>query len=230
LTAGQRVTTDETQLFVSAWIKTPAIEAGSRIIGGEWLTAGNNRQWLFFVQSTGKLAFIQSSDGVASEQKASTDLIDDDECNVKYVHVRGAIFFSSARNFVNMFSVADDPEIVVIDLKDGLVIDHSAVAAIQGITRRFEQVGKRVLLTNVPHKSVGRLHRTGDHSVLKRQMTHELVLEGRDGTGGVVDEATVGNVYSNLPMFDVSTEPIDNQLSQLEIDQGTVVTAVKKED
>lgn len=170
-----------------------------------------------------------SGSHVSADIQKRKVLVDGEECTVKYVHVRGAIFFSSARRFVNMFSVADDPDIVVIDLKDGLVIDHSAVAAIQGITRRFEQVGKRVLLTNVPHKSVGRLHRTGDHSVLKRQMTHDLVLEGTDDQKkNIVDEGTVGNVYSHLPMFDLPTESIEQQLSQLEVDQGSVVTDVKK--
>lgn len=165
---------------------------------------------------------------VSADIQMKKVLVDGEECKVKYVHIRGAIFFSSARRFVNMFSVSDDPDIVVIDLKDGLVIDHSAVAAIQGITRRFEQVGKRVLLTNVPHKSVGRLHRTGDHGVLRRQMTHDLAIAGVEEKKNVVDEATVGNVYSHLPMFDVPTESIDQQLSQLEFDQGSVVADVKK--
>lgn len=170
-----------------------------------------------------------SGSHVSADIQMKKVLVDGEECKVKYVHVRGAIFFSSARRFVNMFSVSDDPEIVVIDLKDALVIDHSAVAAIQGITRRFEQVGKRVLLANVPHKSVGRLHRTGDHGVLRRQMTHGLVSGGVEERKNVVDEATVGNVYGHLPMFDVPTENIDQQLSQLEIDQGSVVADVKKE-
>lgn len=95
------------------------------------------------------------------------------ECDeVKYVKIRGAIFFSSARNFVNLFDVAADPDTIVIDLKDAVIIDHSAVAAIQGVTHRFDKVGKRVLLVNLPTKCHGRLHRThGDHDMLRRQIT-----------------------------------------------------------
>lgn len=96
---------------------------------------------------------------------------DEDEIvDVKYVHVKGSIFFGSSRHFINMFNVQNDPATVIVDLKDALIIDHSAVAAIGGITHRFGKVGKRVLLVNVPHKSHGRLHRTGDHDQLSKQI------------------------------------------------------------
>jgi len=91
--------------------------------------------------------------------------------DVKYTQVKGSIFFGSARHFINMFSVADDPKTVVIDFKNALIIDHSAVAAIQGITSRFEKADKRVLLTNLPTKSQGRLQRThGDYDTLAKQI------------------------------------------------------------
>jgi hypothetical protein len=108
---------------------------------------------------------------------------------VKYVHVKGAIFFSSTRKFVNLFDVAHDPPWIILDFQDALIVDHSAVAAIQGICHRFEQAGKHVVLQNVATKSQGRLHRTGDHKALRRNKewaaTHnEMVdLETADGGG-----------------------------------------------
>ena len=118
---------------------------------------------------------------------------EDELVDVKYVHVKGAIFFGSARHFINMFNVSSDPDTVVIDLKDALIIDHSAVAAIGGITHRFAKVGKRILLVNVPHKSHGRLHRTGDHGILQQQIvTHPKELydveHGADLKQDVVSE------------------------------------------
>ena len=116
---------------------------------------------------------------------------------VKYVHVKGSIFFGSARHFINMFSVANDPQTVVIDFKDALIIDHSAVAAIGGITHRFAKVGKRVLLVNLPHKSHGRLHRTGDHAILEKQIVQhqdELVTVEQGGeTTRTTESAEVGD-------------------------------------
>lgn len=99
-------------------------------------------------------------------------IVNGEECFAKYVRVKGTIFFSSTRNFVNMFSVANDPDTVIVDLKNALIVDHSAVAAIQGIAHRFKKANKRVLLTNVSIKSHGRLHRTGDLEELKLQLTH----------------------------------------------------------
>jgi SulP family sulfate permease len=52
---------------------------------------------------------------------------DEEIVMVKYVHVKGSIFFGSARHFINMFSVANDPQTVVIDFKDALIIDHRYV-------------------------------------------------------------------------------------------------------
>ncbi|KAL3803134.1 hypothetical protein HJC23_003409 [Cyclotella cryptica] len=106
----------------------------------------------------------------AAGAKHADDAGDEELVVVKYVHVKGSIFFGSARHFINMFSVSDDPQTVVIDFKDALIIDHSAVAAIGGITHRYAKVGKRVLLINLPHKSHGRLHRTGDHTILAKQI------------------------------------------------------------
>jgi len=116
---------------------------------------------------------------------------------VKYVHVKGSIFFGSARHFINMFSVANDPPTIVIDFKDALIIDHSAVAAIGGITHRFAKVGKRVLLVNLPHKSHGRLHRTGDHAILKKQIVvhkDELIaVEQGDKISSATDVDVLGD-------------------------------------
>lgn len=89
-----------------------------------------------------------------------------------------------------MFNVTSDPATVIIDLKDALIIDHSAVAAIGGITHRFAKVEKRVLLVNVPHKSHGRLHRTGDHNQLKQQIvTHPEELADIEHGASTADEA-----------------------------------------
>jgi MFS superfamily sulfate permease-like transporter len=133
---------------------------------------------------------------------------DEEIVMVKYVHVKGSIFFGSARHFINMFSVANDPQTVVIDFKDALIIDHSAVAAIGGITHRFAKVGKRVLLVNLPHKSHGRLHRTGDHAILEKQIIlhkDELVSveqgeatrtsESADDSGEVSEEKKTESVH-----------------------------------
>jgi SulP family sulfate permease len=174
-------------------------------------------------------------------------VVNGETCQVKYVHVKGSIFFGSARHFIALFNVADDPHTVIIDFKDAIIIDHSAVAAVQGITSRFAKAGKVVLLTNLPKKSTGRLHRTGDHLILGDQIRdettfHDVVIvsnddetnEGEDDTfqeeieltpsHGVNDEHTLGN----LAMFQV--QDVDETLSDLERKQGNLSLHEAKKD
>ena len=116
---------------------------------------------------------------------------------VKYVHVRGAIFFSSTRKFVNMFHIADDPDTIILDFKDALIVDHSAVAAIQGLTHRYSLAGKLVILENIKSKWVGRMHRThGDRKKLKEQLSHNV----KDVEGGAdTDGSTSADTSSEKP-------------------------------
>lgn len=159
-------------------------------------------------------------------------IVNGEECTVKYVHAKGAIFFSSTRKFVNMFSVSEDPDTVILDLKDALVVDHSAVAAIQGISHRFEQANKRVLLVNVQAKSHGRLHRTGDHAALRRQLTNEMdLVDVEDQSGNskpsaspppVVDESRIGKTLEGLAMFQKPVDSVDEEVEGLVKHQGKV--------
>lgn len=133
------------------------------------------------------LVHAWDSGTVAADIKVKPMIVNGEECIAKYVHVKGAIFFSSARDFINLFNVAEDPSTVIIDFKDALIIDHSGVAAIQGITHRFAQVGKQVLLVNLPKKSHGRMQRTGDHDMLRSQITGASKLKDTP-TPSVIDD------------------------------------------
>jgi SulP family sulfate permease len=100
-----------------------------------------------------------------------------EERYVKYVHVRGVLFFSSTAKFINLFSISNDPSTVILDFKDAFISDHSAVVAIQNLSDRFDQAGKSVLITNLAGKSHGRLHRTGNHAELKKQIIKSSLIQ-----------------------------------------------------
>lgn len=147
---------------------------------------------------------------VEADMKTKDMIINGERVNdVKYVHIRGVIFFSSTRKFVNMFHIADDPDTVILDFKDALIIDHSAVAAIQGLTHRYALAGKCVIIMNIQPKCVGRMHRThGDHDKLHTQMTHHVTdVE----VGGDYDENIVGTVSSDQPVDGVDVRFADLQ-------------------
>lgn len=158
-----------------------------------------------------------------------------EDCNVKYVHVKGSLFFGSARHFIALFSVSDDPPVVVIDFKDALIIDHSAVAAIQGITHRFRKADKEVLITNLAKKCTGRIYRTGDHDVLNSQIpqSQDVVLvtveekDDLEGSGSEIkhiaisfngaqnDDSTPPSTLSAIPMLRSPAEDVDVELEKL---------------
>lgn len=144
--------------------------------------------------------------------------------DIKYVHVRGAIFFSSTRKFVNMFNIGEDPDTVILDFKDALVIDHSAVAAIQGLTHRYALAGKRVIILNIQGKCLGRMQRThGDHDKLHTQMSHHVTdIEHQGEAGGDNEDNDVGSASSgepkdlqNLKMFEIEVDGVDIELEDL---------------
>ena len=155
---------------------------------------------------------------------------------VKYVHVRGTIFFSSTRKFVNMFRIAEDPDTVILDFNDTLIIDHSAVAAIQGLTHRYGLAGKLVILANIKPKCVGRMHRThGDRNKLHEQMSHTVKdVEGGNETDDTTsDEDAAGRKVENLQqlkMFSTDIDGVDKELERLGKEENMYsVESVKKD-
>lgn len=184
-------------------------------------------------------------------------MIDGEECFVKYVKLKGALFFSSKRKFVTMFSFQVDPETVVLDLENALIVDHSAVAAIQALTNRFKKANKRVLLTNLTTKSHARLNRTGNLDQL--QLTDRMNIIDIEGNripetpaeGGkkghrrvssaaqalaavtpdrMVNQYEVGEMLGNLAIFQNPREFVDDHVEFLLQDQGPVDIQEKKEE
>ena len=156
--------------------------------------------------------------------------------DVKYVHVRGSIFFSSTRKFVNMFTIAEDPKTVVLDFKDALIIDHSAVAAIQGLSHRYALAGKRIIIMNVQSKCVGRMQRThGDNDRLHTQMSHHVTdLESQRNEDESFDANIVGSAsqepkdLQHLKMFETDVDGMDVELTKL-VDKSFDVQEVDSE-
>ena len=154
--------------------------------------------------------------------------------DVKYVHVRGSIFFSSTRKFVNMFNIAEDPTTVILDFKDALIIDHSAVAAIQGLSHRYALAGKPIIILNIQQKCVGRMQRThGDKDKLHTQMSHQVADLESQGREGEEREENVADSTSsepkdlqNLKMFEANVDGIDTELNKLIDNNGADVQEV----
>ncbi|WP_158797487.1 SulP family inorganic anion transporter [Pedobacter sp. L105] len=69
-----------------------------------------------------------------------------DAKGVKHYEIYGPLFFGSITAFNEKFDVLNDPEEVIIDFKDSRVADMSAIDALNKLTDRYKQAGKRLHL------------------------------------------------------------------------------------
>ncbi|MFG2651026.1 SulP family inorganic anion transporter [Streptomyces sp. NPDC048436] len=73
--------------------------------------------------------------------------------------ITGELFFASANDLVTRFDYATDPDRVVIDLTAAHIWDASSVAALDAVTAKYAQRGKRVELVGLNRPSA-KIHGT----------------------------------------------------------------------
>lgn len=90
-------------------------------------------------------------------------------CDVKYnefgskiYQLHGPLFFASVSSFKDMFTVAEDPNDVVIDFYYTRVYDQSGLEAINNLAEKYESCGKRLHLTHLSPECRELLDRAGD--------------------------------------------------------------------
>ncbi|MEC9105018.1 MAG: SulP family inorganic anion transporter, partial [Pseudomonadota bacterium] len=67
----------------------------------------------------------------------------------KVYQVQGPLFFGSSDGFAEMFDVAGDPGLVIVDFADSRVVDQSALQAIEAVAAKYEAAGKRIQLRHL---------------------------------------------------------------------------------
>ena len=67
----------------------------------------------------------------------------------KHYEIYGPLFFGSTSTFTEKFDVAGDPEHVVIDFAESRVADMSAIEALNRLTARYAEAGKKVHLKHL---------------------------------------------------------------------------------
>jgi len=80
----------------------------------------------------------------------------------KVYHLRGHLFFGSARNFAELFNPADDPDDVIIDFHYSRVHDHSGIEALNALTERYSRLGKTLHLIDLSPECCQLLDTAGD--------------------------------------------------------------------
>lgn len=72
-----------------------------------------------------------------------------DEFGVKHYQIFGPLFFGSTANFIDKFDPKNDPDRVVIDFTQSRVADMSAIEALNKITLKYSENGKKLSVSNL---------------------------------------------------------------------------------
>jgi len=75
----------------------------------------------------------------------------------KAYNLNGPLFFGSTTQFTTIFNVKDDPSDVIIDFTSSRIYDHSAIEAINNISDKYGEAGKKVHLRHLSPESGGLL-------------------------------------------------------------------------
>ena len=72
-----------------------------------------------------------------------------DDFGVKHYALYGPLFFGSVTAFHEKFDVVGDPSEVILDFAESRIVDMSAIDALNKLTERYEQAGKKLTLRHV---------------------------------------------------------------------------------
>ena len=69
--------------------------------------------------------------------------------NGKLYELEGPLFFGSVQSFNDVFDVENDPKYVIVDFKNTRVMDSSGVEAIEKLTQKYAEKGKKLTLRHL---------------------------------------------------------------------------------
>jgi SulP family sulfate permease len=67
----------------------------------------------------------------------------------KLYEIWGPLFFASTQTFLDKFTVAEDPDVVIVDFKDSRIADHSGIETVSKLVDRYKKAGKTVRLRHL---------------------------------------------------------------------------------
>ena len=76
--------------------------------------------------------------------------------------LNGPLFFGSVKNFLDLFTPADDPDDVIIEFQNSRVSDHSAIEAIDNLAVKYIKAGKKLHLRHLSPECAELLTKAGD--------------------------------------------------------------------
>ena len=80
----------------------------------------------------------------------------------KHYQVHGPLFFGSTARFQEKFDINNDPQNVIVDFAESRISDMSAIDALHAITGKYNEVGKKIYLSNLSAESQALLKKADD--------------------------------------------------------------------
>ena len=96
---------------------------------------------------------------------------------VKVYHLSGPLFFGSVTDFNLGFNPADDPDCVIVDMKDSRVWDHSGLEALHKLGERYLNAGKKLKVQHISRNCQELLRKAGsmvDITVLPEDPNYQV--------------------------------------------------------
>ena len=75
------------------------------------------------------------------------------EQGIKVYEIFGPLFFGSTTTFNSKFNAKEDPNLIIIDLKDSRVVDMSAIDTLEKLNAKYKAQGKSIILENLSDDS-----------------------------------------------------------------------------
>ena len=85
-----------------------------------------------------------------------------DEGESRIYELNGPLFFGSVKNFLDLFTPANDPDDVIIEFQNSRVVDHSAIEAIDNLAEKYIKAGKTLHLRHLSPECKQLLSKAGD--------------------------------------------------------------------
>ena len=95
---------------------------------------------------------------------------------VKTYKIMGPLFFGSITSFKELFTVKEDPQIIIIDFEKSQVWDHSALEAIKGLIGKYQRENKEIKIIAVSAQCAKILMKAGHHLVQTCDKTNRFDL------------------------------------------------------
>ncbi|EBA13265.1 SulP family inorganic anion transporter [Roseobacter sp. CCS2] len=71
------------------------------------------------------------------------------EAGAQVYEIQGPLFFGSADGFMEIFDIATDPDVVIVDFANSRVADQSALQAIEALAQKYIDAGKQIQLRHL---------------------------------------------------------------------------------